>query len=38
MYAGLMKVEMMRKAKSIQSQESLGTSEIALDILKSERN
>ncbi len=38
MDAGWMKVEQMCKAKSVKKQESVGTSEIVLDILKSERN
>lgn len=37
-HAGWMKVETIRKANRIQSQKSVGTCEIALDILKSERN
>lgn len=38
MYAGWIKVEMMHKKNSVQSQESAGICEITLDFLKSERN
>lgn len=38
MHAGWMTVETTHEANSIQSQESAGTCEIALDILKSDQN
>lgn len=38
MHVGWMKAEMMCKENSSQSQESVGTCEITLDVLKSQRN
>ena len=38
MHAGWMNVKSMHSANSIQNQKSMGTCEIVLDVLKSERN